>query len=192
MSHLLATFRIVREKIIDYYNNGYNTREIIRENNSNPHTYYTKLSNFFIEPDLIYDNNNIKIYLGNSYNSANYSTLNNCNIECIINVTKEIPNYFENNFNYLNIPILDNNEDSLTNHFDDVVNYVKTNIDHGKKVFFIHCYYGASRSALIVLLILIKIFNKKMNESKEILVKNRNFTNINLKFLKELEDYLQI
>ena len=30
-----------------------------------------------------------------------------------------------------------------------------------------------------------------MEESKEILVKNRNFTNINLKFLKELEDYLK-
>ena len=53
--------------------------------------FYNIFKNLFIEPTKMVDN----IYLGNAYNASNFNQLDEFNITTIINVTNEIPNYFE-------------------------------------------------------------------------------------------------
>jgi protein-tyrosine phosphatase len=52
------------------------------------------ITNLFLEPTHIIDN----IYLGNAYNASNYATISKYNIAYIVNVTKEIKNYYEQDY----------------------------------------------------------------------------------------------
>jgi hypothetical protein len=54
---------------------------------------YNHIINIFLYPTNIIDN----IYLGNGYNASNYSVIRDYNIKYIVNVTNEIPNYYEYN-----------------------------------------------------------------------------------------------
>ena len=80
------------------------------------------ITNLFIEPTHIIDN----IYLGNAYNASNYAIIKQYNFNYIINVTKEIKNYYEqqnidfysdiNNVEIKNVPtsIFSSTETSIT------------------------------------------------------------------------------
>jgi hypothetical protein len=52
------------------------------------------ITNLFLEPTHIIDN----IYLGNAYNASNYATISKYNIAYIVNVSKEIKNYYEQEY----------------------------------------------------------------------------------------------
>ena len=188
MSNILATIRITRDKLYDYYNNGIQTGEVKREK---PDDWkIAKVYKFFSEPNLICDKDDIRIYLGNSYNAANFNTLHNLQVDSIINVSNEIPNYFPSEFDYFKISIPDKNESSICCYFDSVIDYFFKSIENGKKIFFVHCYYGASRSAIVVLLLLIRYYNIDFDDAKELLEEKRPVVNINIVFLNELKNYL--
>ena len=190
MLNILATFRVTREKICDYYNNGLG--ENVKREKKDKDRYITKIYNFFSEPSLINETEDIKIYLGNSYNAANFSTLNNIDVECVINVSNEIPNYFPNNYDYSNISVPDKNNYHMRDFFDVVLNFIFDKREEGKKVFFVHCYYGASRSAVIVLLLLIRQCKLSFEDAKKMLERKRDFVNINIDFLNDLRIYLDL
>lgn len=190
MLNILATFRATREKMCDYYYNGLG--ENVEREKKDKDRYVTKIYNFFSEPSLINETEDIKVYLGNSYNAANFSTLNDIDVECVINVSNEIPNYFPNNYDYLNISVPDKNNYHMKDFFDVVLNFVFTKREEGKKVFFVHCYYGASRSAIIILLLLIRYFKLPFEDAKRMLERKRNFVNINVDFLNDLRVYLDL
>ena len=56
------------------------------------------------------------IYLGNAYNAADFSYINILEIDVIINVTKEISNFFEENdsLKYYKLEIEDNNNENMS------------------------------------------------------------------------------
>ena len=94
MFHILAMVRVTRDKLYDYYYNGLEFNDVKREK-ENTLTYYQKINYFLSSPELIYKSDNgIELYLGNSFNAANYYTLEENKIECIINASQEVPNYF--------------------------------------------------------------------------------------------------
>ena len=190
MLNILAIFRSSREKIYDYYCNGIG--EHVKRDREIKENHVTKISNFFSDPSLISESKKIKIYLGNSYNAGNFSTLNKINTECIINVSNEIPNYFPNDYEYCNIAIPDKNNYLIQKHFEEVLNFFFSELNKGKQNFFIHCYYGSSRSAIIVLLLLVRYFEIPYDDAKIILERKRNFVNINVDFLNNLKDYLDL
>jgi len=80
------------------------------------------ITNLFIEPTHIIDN----IYLGNAYNASNYAIIKQYNFNYIVNVSKEIKNYYEqqnidfysdiNNVEIKNVPtsIFSSTETSIT------------------------------------------------------------------------------
>jgi protein-tyrosine phosphatase len=190
MSNILATFRITRDKLINYYNNGIDTEKVEREKEDD--WKIIKIYKFFSQPNLIIEKNNIKLYLGNSYNAANFKTLDNLNIDCVLNISNEIPNYFLDNFKYLQISVPDINSCSISYCFDSVIKFFFENIDAGNKNFFVHCYYGASRSATIVLLLLVRYYNLDFEDAKSLLDRKRDVINMNIVFLRELKNYLDI
>ena len=129
----------------------------------------TKIINFFNELIHIIDN----IYIGNAYNAANYQSLENLNIKLIVNVTKEIQNYFPENFDYYNIEILDSNKESLKTKFTDVIEHINTKKLTENDNILVHCYMGCSRSAAVIAAyILNKDYN--LDETIELLKEKKN------------------
>lgn len=185
-NNIAAFFRIIKCKTYDIYNNYNKNNSAIRQ--KEPPYLYDKISYFFTTPSLIITHNNNNIYLGSGYSSANYSTLSELNITKIINVTAEIPNYFEDDFSYLQVPIFDNSHATLYEHFDNIIEFLDS--DTPNQNIFIHCYQGASRSASVVLLFLVFICKYTLSDAISYLDKTHPINNINVNFMNDLEKYI--
>jgi hypothetical protein len=141
---------------------------------------YTQLTS---DPTLIDD----RIYLGNAFNARNYYSLKNYNIGLIVNCTKEIPDNFGNEFEYINIPLNDILIENVSVHLekciDDIHNYLHNN---PKKNVLVHCFMGASRSATFVIAYLIKYKKMSLNDAMEYVIKKRPIVNLNISFYRQL------
>ena len=146
---------------------------------------YDHISAPFIELTPIDKN----IFLGNAYNAADYYYLKQFGITGIVNACDEISNYFENDFDYFNIDILDINNSSIYKFFDPFILFVDKILKKNGKIM-IHCYMGSSRSAILVVLYLIKYKSFHLQKSIQFITKKRNRVNINVTYIDELKKYL--
>jgi hypothetical protein len=168
---------------------------------------YNHIINIFLYPTNIIDN----IYLGNGYNASNYSVIRDYDIKYIVNVTKEIPNYYEyniitsnNNSNngslctynldikYFTIPIYDNAENHILEHIGKVLEFIEEAQSNNDGNILIHCYMGSSRSASITLAYLIYKYNFTLNKGLKYLKKKRDIVNINTNFINDIIKYFNI
>jgi protein-tyrosine phosphatase len=187
----LNTFYLMRmlkdktyQSIINwYYGDMKNVERIYKENE----TIYNHISKLCTKMTPIIDN----LILGNACDASFYYHMKNANIGTIINVTKEIPNYFQKDFEYYKIPLNDQNHESFTNElFERVNTYISINTSNKKdKHILVHCYMGSSRSATIVSAYMIKKYGYTVEECVKILRSKRDIVNINTKFAKNLQDY---
>ncbi len=166
-----------------YYGDMKNVERLYKENE----TIYNHVCKLFIKMTPIIDN----LILGNACDASFYSRLNDANVGTIINVTKEIPNYFENEFTYLKIPLNDQNHERFTNEiFDRVNSFISLYTSSTKsKNILIHCYMGSSRSATVVAAYMIKKYGFTVEECVKLLRSKRDLVNINTNFAKNLQDY---
>ena len=183
-------FRMIKDKVCDqiisyYYNTHVNTVKRMNESQYLIKDIYN-LSNSI---NLIIDN----IYIGNAYSSSNYYILNENNIGLIVNVTEEIPNYYENfnnEFEYIQIKIKDHNDKSLFEYLELSLSKINTYIkNHPNKNILIHCYMGASRSATILSAYLIKYYNLNVEDSIQLIKSKRDLVNINTSFIEDLNQF---
>ena len=128
---------------IENYNNENDSKRIKDEN-----SMYTKFVWLFSPPIKIIDN----IYLGNAINSKNKLQLDENNIKLIINVTSEISNHFEDEIDYIKIPIKDNNNEPLDKEilestYQKILEY-QSKENSGNIM--VHCMMGLSRSVTII------------------------------------------
>lgn len=168
--------------IIDYYNGNYSK---VKRMNEIKTTVLGNLYNLTIEPTHIIDN----IYLGNAYNASNYSNLKKLNIGLIINITNEIPNYYKNDFKYLNIKIDDKNGCNIRQHFSKVLDKINSFNDNNldKKNILIHCFMGSSRSATLSCIYISDKYGKNIEESISYVKKKRPVVNINVTFIENMK-----
>ena len=138
---------------------------------------------YFSEPDLIIDN----IYLGNGHNAANLNTLNKFKINIIINVTNELDNYFDSLLIYYKLEVLDEKNAKISKYFNQFLNILKL---HRDKNILVHCFMGSSRSAVLILLYLIKEKNIPYDKALNFLKEKRDVVNINNSFLLQLKNYI--
>lgn len=115
--HIYSYLRIIPNKGIEYIKKYISGTQVVHTERL--YTVPTRkritnhITNLFLEPTHIIDN----IYLGNAYNASNYATISKYNIAYIVNVSKEIKNYYEqenksgdfyddiNNVEIKNVPI---------------------------------------------------------------------------------------
>ncbi|KAL9649610.1 hypothetical protein ABK040_003287 [Willaertia magna] len=98
-----------------------------------------------------------KLYLGSAFGASDLNLLQKIGITGILNVTKEIENYFPNQFQYKNIVILDNYFiTNIENYFDNAIQFIQDHTKEGN-VCYVHCVQGISRSASMILAYLMKI-----------------------------------
>ena len=128
------------------------------------------------------------IYLGNIESSYNYEELKKRGITHIISCITGYEPPFPNDFHYIVINALDNDDANLMVHFDTTFNF----IDLCKKLngkILIHCMMGRSRSVCILIAYLIKETNEKPSKLLENIKKKRNIVEPNTNFLRQLDEY---
>ena len=187
---LLNTYYLMRmfkdktyQSVINwYYGDMKNVERIYKENE----TIYNHISKLCTKMTPIVDN----IILGNACDASFYYHMKDANIGMIVNVTKEIPNYFQKDFEYFKISLNDQNHEKFTNEiFERVNTYISLYKRKNKKNILVHCYMGSSRSATIVSAYMIKTYGYTLDECIKILRSKIKIVNINTEFAKNLQDY---
>ena len=155
---------------------------------------YEEYSWFFGKPSHIIDN----IYLGSAFNAASYYDLKENNIKVILNVTKEISEYYPDNFAYFHYDIYDNNVESIGDYLEKAYHDIKKYQSEYDGNILIHCYMGASRSATILLYYLMKEMKREdglpitHKEALEYLKSKRPVVNPTHRFTKDLGKSMMI
>ena len=138
------------------------------------------------KPDKILDN----IYIGNAYNARNFYELEKKNIGLIVNCSKDIPNYFSEELEYIRVDVEDKLNQSIYDFLDSTITtmnkYLEENPD---KNIFVHCFMGSSRSATVIIAYLIKYRKYNRRDALLFLKQKRHLVNINTDFFKQLKQF---
>ena len=177
---LLVPVRVFSDKIYDVINDeNKSEKEIERIYQKNKITEYLT---FFGSPTEVHP----RIFLGSACNAACFNTLKHHNIRFIINVSSEISNYYPNYFEYYQIKIKDNNNESMYEYFDESFQKIENFLNDNEGNILIHCFMGASRSATVVA----KYISKKTGRDIISIIKEmkerRNVVNPTQQFLTDL------
>ncbi|XP_050345674.1 LOW QUALITY PROTEIN: protein phosphatase Slingshot homolog 1 [Nymphalis io] len=135
-------------------------------------------------PTEIFDH----VYLGSEWNASNLEELQRNGVRHILNVTREIDNFFPGMFDYLNIRVYDDEKTDLLKHWDNTFKYINKARNEGSKVL-VHCKMGISRSASVVIAYAMKAFNWNFDKALKHVKAKRSCIKPNTNFLNQLETY---
>ncbi|XP_018574338.1 protein phosphatase Slingshot isoform X2 [Anoplophora glabripennis] len=128
------------------------------------------------------------VYLGSEWNASNYEELQKNRIGYILNVSKEIDNFFPGAFDYLNVRVYDDETTDLLKHWDNTYKYITKAKDTGSKVL-VHCKMGVSRSASVVIAYAMKAYSWDFDTALNHVKDKRSCIKPNMSFLSQLETY---
>lgn len=106
----------------------------------------------------------------------------------ILNVTREIDNFFPGMFDYFNVRVYDDEKTDLLKHWDNTFKYISRAKMEGSKVL-VHCKMGISRSASVVIAYAMKAYNMEFEQAIKHVKEKRNCIKPNKNFLNQLETY---
>nr|XP_043881519.1 protein phosphatase Slingshot homolog 1 isoform X2 [Solea senegalensis] len=133
---------------------------------------------------LIFDH----VYLGSEWNASNLEELQETGVGYILNVTREIDNFFPGTFSYHNIRVYDEEATDLLAHWNDTYNFiVKAKKNQSKCL--VHCKMGVSRSASTVIAYAMKEFGWSLEKAYNFVKQKRSITRPNSGFMRQLAEY---
>uniref|UniRef100_A0A672JRI1 Protein phosphatase Slingshot homolog 1 n=1 Tax=Salarias fasciatus TaxID=181472 RepID=A0A672JRI1_SALFA len=133
---------------------------------------------------LIFDH----VYLGSEWNASNLEELQESGVGYILNVTREIDNFFPGTFSYHNIRVYDEEATDLLAHWNDTYNFiVKAKKNHSKCL--VHCKMGVSRSASTVIAYAMKEYDWSLEKAYNFVREKRSITRPNPAFMRQLAEY---
>ncbi|XP_041792701.1 protein phosphatase Slingshot homolog 1 isoform X2 [Chelmon rostratus] len=133
---------------------------------------------------LIFDH----VYLGSEWNASNLEELQETGVAYILNVTREIDNFFPGTFSYHNIRVYDEDATDLLAHWNDTYNFiVKAKKNHSKCL--VHCKMGVSRSASTVIAYAMKEYGWSLEKAYNFVKQKRSITRPNPGFMRQLAEY---
>ncbi|PKK16731.1 hypothetical protein A306_00000311, partial [Columba livia] len=97
------------------------------------------------------------LYLGSEWNAANLEELQQNRVTHILNVAREIDNFFPALFTYMNVRVYDEETAQLLPHWNDTFLFLSRVRASGGRAL-VHCRMGLSRSAATVLAYAMKEF----------------------------------
>ena len=180
--------RMLKDKVLNSIYDYYYSNEYSKVERMNPHQggIINNLYNLTYEPTLILE----KISLGNAYNASNYIELKEKNIGLIINITCEIPNYYEDDFEYYNVnTVKDINGCHIGPHISKVLEVINKYRMENDKNILVHCFMGSSRSASILVAYNSLINNIPIEDSIKSVKEKRDVVNINTTFIEDLKTW---
>ncbi|XP_063677816.1 protein phosphatase Slingshot-like isoform X2 [Bolinopsis microptera] len=139
------------------------------------------------EPSLILD----YLYLGTEWNACNVEELQENGVTHILNVSRDIENFFEKNFQYLRVDVLDRPDQNLLEYWQETYNFIKSCKEQGGKIL-IHCQMGVSRSASCTIAFIMKEYEQSFKDTLHTTKAKRNCVKPNPGFHTQLEIYEEI
>ncbi|XP_034548359.1 protein phosphatase Slingshot homolog 1 isoform X1 [Notolabrus celidotus] len=133
---------------------------------------------------LIFDH----VYLGSEWNASNLEELQETGVGYILNVTREIDNFFPGTFNYHNIRVYDEDATDLLAHWNDTYNFIVKAKKNCSKCL-VHCKMGVSRSASTVIAYAMKEFGWSLEKAYNFVKQKRSITRPNAGFMRQLAEY---
>ncbi len=128
------------------------------------------------------------LYLGSEWNASNLEELRAKGITHILNVTREIDNFFPANYKYKNVRVYDEEATDLLKYLDDTYKFIKEAKDSNGKVL-VHCKMGISRSATCTISYIMKEYSRDLASTLIMVKERRSIVNPNKSFIKQLEVY---
>ena len=128
------------------------------------------------------------LYLGSEWNASNLEELTANGVTHILNVTREIDNFFPAVFKYLNIREWDAEETDLLKYWDRTFQFILDCVNKGGKIL-VHCKMGISRSAATVVAFAMKYFGWSLHKTVEFTKEKRSIVKPNEGFLQQLTIY---
>jgi len=126
------------------------------------------------------------LYLGSMYSASDYDYLKNNNIKAIVNITMDVPNFYENDISYFNINIADNGEDILlSDKLNQCIHFIDSNYNNN---ILIHCVFGRSRSVSVLLYYLIKRKHMNLENSLILIKEKRPYINPSLSLINNIQN----
>ncbi|KAK3561135.1 hypothetical protein QTP86_028301 [Hemibagrus guttatus] len=135
-------------------------------------------------PTEIFDH----VYLGSEWNASNLDELQSSGVRYILNVTREIDNFFPGLFEYHNIRVYDEEATNLLEYWNDTYKFISKAKKAGVKCL-VHCKMGVSRSASTVIAYAMKEYGWDLDRAYEHVKERRTVTKPNPSFMKQLEEY---
>ncbi|XP_019741412.1 protein phosphatase Slingshot homolog 2 isoform X2 [Hippocampus comes] len=128
------------------------------------------------------------VYLGSEWNASNLEELQNSGVRYILNVTREIDNFFPGMFEYHNIRVYDEEATNLLEYWNETYKFISKAKKAGAKCL-VHCKMGVSRSASTVIAYAMKEYGWSLDAAFEYVKERRAVTKPNPSFMKQLEEY---
>ncbi|XP_033099533.1 uncharacterized protein LOC117103136 [Anneissia japonica] len=128
------------------------------------------------------------LYLGSEWNACNYDELGDNGIGYILNITKEIDNFFPSMYKYYNVREYDVETTYLLKYWDDTYKFIKNVKVAGSKVL-VHCKMGVSRSASTVIAYIMKEYKWPLKKAFEFVKQKRKCIRPNSAFMNQLVEY---
>uniref|UniRef100_A0A8C1M1H0 Protein phosphatase Slingshot homolog 1 n=1 Tax=Cyprinus carpio TaxID=7962 RepID=A0A8C1M1H0_CYPCA len=133
---------------------------------------------------LIFDH----LYLGSEWNASNLEELQETGVGYILNVTREIDNFFPGTFCYHNVRVYDDEATDLLAHWNETYNFiVKAKKNQSKCL--VHCKMGVSRSASTVIAYAMKEYGWSLEKAYNFVKQKRSITRPNASFMRQLAEY---
>ncbi|XP_055650455.1 protein phosphatase Slingshot homolog 2 isoform X2 [Falco peregrinus] len=135
-------------------------------------------------PTQIFDH----VFLGSEWNASNLEDLQNRGVRYILNVTREIDNFFPGLFEYHNIRVYDEEATDLLAYWNDTYKFISKAKKTGSKCL-VHCKMGVSRSASTVIAYAMKEYGWNLDRAYDYVKERRTVTKPNPSFMRQLEEY---
>ncbi|XP_062873561.1 protein phosphatase Slingshot homolog 1 [Trichomycterus rosablanca] len=133
---------------------------------------------------LIFDH----LYLGSEWNASNLEELQESGVGYILNVTREIDNFFPGTFCYHNVRVYDEEATDLLAYWNETYNFiVKAKKNQSKCL--VHCKMGVSRSASTVIAYAMKEYDWSLDKALNFVKQKRSITRPNDSFMRQLAEY---
>uniref|UniRef100_A0A8D3E4S8 protein-serine/threonine phosphatase n=1 Tax=Scophthalmus maximus TaxID=52904 RepID=A0A8D3E4S8_SCOMX len=135
-------------------------------------------------PTEIFDH----VFLGSEWNASNLEELQNSGVQYILNVTREIDNFFPGVFVYHNIRVYDEEATDLLAYWNETYKFISRAKKAGAKCL-VHCKMGISRSAATVIAYAMKEYGWELQKAFDYVKERRTVTKPNPSFMRQLEEY---
>lgn len=142
-----------------------------------------------ISIDMIEDN----LYLGGLAAAGNVEIINKYKITHILTIdTHPLPRMISElrHITTKYIQLSDQPKEDLLSHFDETDVFIKEGLSKG--VVLVHCYFGVSRSATVIIAHIMKKYNKSYHEAFQLVKAKRNIIFPNQGFVAQLKLYKEM
>ncbi|XP_034407033.1 protein phosphatase Slingshot homolog 2b isoform X2 [Cyclopterus lumpus] len=128
------------------------------------------------------------VFLGSEWNASNMEELQKSGVQYILNVTREIDNFFPGVFEYHNIRVYDEEATDLLAYWNETYKFISRAKKAGAKCL-VHCKMGISRSAATVIAYAMKEYGWDLKKAFDYVKERRTVTKPNPSFMRQLEEY---